>query len=173
MDVKYRDIRENREYVITGHGPYIHWPNMIVRVLNRPPIYSSQGNFYPTIQVRVLQVLNTPNPDPNPSYMYLSTPNVYPGETLTLNWRSNFWTQPWHDYGLNWTFKNVVLEPLPANIQAKTTLLNELKAVPSYPHAHGFPGGTDFLTLASHQASPVTSRIEGGLTFYRPQRENY
>jgi hypothetical protein len=166
MDVKYRNIRVHREYVINGEGPYRHWPRMIVKVMERPPVYVSEVNFYPTFHVKVLEVLDTPFPDMHPSYMYLSTPTLSPGDTIMIHWRSNFWGQPWDEYGQCWKFKNVVLEPLPENIQAKTTLLNELKAVPSYPHPHGFPGGTDFLTLASHQ-----TRVQGGTTLYRHQNK--
>ena len=168
MQVKYQDIRVNREYIVYGNAAYYHYPRLVVKVLEQPPQYQAVGNFYPSIRVRILQTL--PNPHPNPEFP-VNLPPI--GSEYVLNWRSNLWGQPWNDWGSNWLFRNVVLNPLPANVQAKDQALKELKAIPANPPNYpGFPGGTDFLALASqqlrHQPIPLARNLEGGTTFYEP-----
>ena len=172
MQVRYQDIRINREYIITGRGPYYYHPRMVIKVLQQPPPFSAEGNFYPGFQVRVLRVIDLPVPNPNPANQVSYTP----GQVFVLNWRSNFWGQAWNDWGPCWEFRNAVLEPLPSDLQTKALVLSELKAVPSNPPQHpGFPGGSDFLALAAqqHQAPSAVLRtpridLEGGKTFYGP-----
>jgi len=172
MQVRYQDIRINREYIIRGRGPYLHHPRMVIKVLQQPPAFDPAGNFYPSFQVRVLQVIDVPNPFPNPEHQITYTP----GQVFTVYWRSNFWGQPWNDWGPCWEFRNVALQPLPANLQSKALVLSELKAIPSSPPQYpGFPGGTDFLNLAAQQHSASSSHLrspridlEGGKSFYQP-----
>jgi len=186
MEVRYQDIRINREYIITGRqdSPYQNYPRMVVRVLEQPPPFQlaslpsrsilglPEGNFYPSFQVRILRILDVPNP-PLDSHFHMFG-HREAGQTFTVNWRSNSWGHQWSDMGPNWEFRNAVLEPLASDLQAKSQALSELKAIPSSPPQHpGFPGGTDFLSLAaSHQLRAASfiraPSLEGGITLYKP-----
>jgi hypothetical protein len=148
---------------------------MVVKVLQQPPPFIPTGDFFPSFQVQVLRVINIPFPDPNPAHQV----TYKQGDVFLLNWRSNFWGQSWNDWGPCWAFQNVILKPLQANIDAKKQFLSELKAIPSHPpHNPAFPGGSDFIALASiHQlprsaSIPLAARVEsksleGGTTFYQ------
>lgn len=161
MEVRYQDIKVNREYVIRGINAYKYYPLMVVRVIEQPPPYSPAGNFYPYFKVRILQIVGPPLED----YFSLSGNNSVnqesqPGKFLTIFWRNNAWGHPWDDYGLSWRFSNVSLQPLPSDIKNKTLALNELKSIPSMG---SFPGGSDFLAAASRAQG-----LQGGKTFYIP-----
>ena len=159
---KYQDIRVNREYLIRGVGSYAFYPHMIVKVVTQPPAYTPARDFYPFFRVLILKRLTDVSSDaPNREELDRET---RPGEYLLVNWRNMFYIDPWSDYGLSWNFENVVLEPLPSDIAAKSVALQELKAIPSQP---GFPGGTDFLTLVAARQWTVQN-VQGGKTYFKP-----
>ncbi len=176
MQVRYQDIRINREYIIRGRGPYYHHPRMVVKVLENPPPFIPAGNFYPSFNVQVLQVIDIPFPEPDPTNQVTYTV----GQVFSVNWRSNYWGQPWNDWGPCWGFRNSVLQPLPSDQQNKLLALSELKSIPPNPQLKvgaptipAFPGGTDFLALAAtHQlrnsSTIVRANLEGGKTHYLP-----
>lgn len=153
IQVQYKDIRINREYIIQGNGMYRHWPRYIVRVLQQPPqpVWSQEVVF----QVLILRILDIPFPSTIlPSVFTV----VHVGSVFRI--RLSFWDMG-DLYGRNWMFRTVELEPLPENIKAKTQVLNELKSIPSLPH---FPGGSDFVTLAANR-----QKFYGGNTFFEPK----
>jgi hypothetical protein len=164
MEVKYQDIRVDREYVIRGINGYKYYPRMVVRVLQQPPPFSPAGNFYPHFQVRVLQIIGPSEGGIDPLYGNSIARDTQPGKVITVYWRNNSWGDPWNSYGLSWRFSNVALEPLPSNIADKTRTLQELKAIPSNPH---YPGGSDFLALTARYNQ--IEDLDGGKSYFKPR----
>jgi hypothetical protein len=163
MDVKYQDIRKGRTYVLTGKNTYLYHPRLRVKVLDTPPqsfllsdkspdVLLTINHFFhtpkhfPVFNTRVLEVLDTPCPDPITHPFFRAS--YTPGQDLLINWRPNPWILPWDDYGYCWTFTNILLEPLERNKDDQKRMLNELKALPSLPAQNPvFPGGVDYVQL--------------------------